>query len=283
MSPEGESPTATKQPHRGCCPTPHNQRNRNRSRVKSSPEGGASVGRSPAEEGQAANAETARTWSLGWRTLAGAFHGPTQQWLEGLRDGAVTTALSEATRWLGSDRERFSDALGISNDFVAKQRSRNIEDVLRDISAEYDRLFIGGTGPMEAPPCESAYRERVAAGAVMARGARTSAVEEVYRRYGMQPPLSQRDLPDNIATELEFMCFLTQREAEAWEKGKVETAKELRRAQLRFVEDHLAHWLPDFCGRVQDATQSDLYFALAGIRREFLTVETRWACGKRVP
>ena len=241
------------------------------------------MSKSAAEEAREANAATARTWSLGWRTLAGAFHGPTQQWLEGLRDGAVTTALWEATRWLGSDRERFSDALGISNDFVAKQQVRNIEDVLRDISAEYDRLFIGRTGPVEAPPCESAYRERDAAGAVMASGARTSAVEELYRTYGMQPSLSQRDLPDNIATELEFMCFLTQREAEAWEKGEVETAKELRRAQLRFVEEHLVHWLPNFCGRVQSAARTKLYLALAGILWEFLAVETHWACGQSTP
>lgn len=241
------------------------------------------MSKSAAEEAREANAETARTWSLGWRTLAGAFHGPTQQWLEGLRDGAVTTAFWEATRWLGSDRERFADALETSKSFVTKQRDRDIEEALRDVKGEYDRLFIGRTGPVEAPPCESAYRERDAAGAVMARGARTSPVQEVYRRYGMQPPLSQRDLPDNIATELEFMCFLTEREAEAWEKGEVETAKELRRAQLRFVEEHLAHWLPDFCGRVQIAAQTKLYLALAGILWEFLAVETGWARAQSAP
>ena len=246
-------------------------------------ERGTTVSKSPAEEAQAANAETARAWSLGWRTLAAAFHGPTQQWLEGLRDGAVTSALSEATRWLGSDRERFSDALGISNDFVAKQQVRKTEDVLRDISAEYDRLFIGGTGPMEAPPCESAYGERATARAAITRGPPTSAVEEFYQRYGMQPPLSHRDLADNIATELEFMWFLTQREADAWEKGEVETAKELRRAQLVFVDEHLARWLPDFCGRVQSAARTKLYLALAGILWEFLEVETRWACRQSTP
>ena len=246
-------------------------------------ERGTTVSKSPAEEAQAANAETARAWSLGWRTLATAFHGPTQQWLEGLREGAVTTSLSEATRWLGSDRERFSDALGISNDFVAKQQVRKTEDVLRDISAEYDRLFIGGTGPMEAPPCESAYRKWDAAEAMTARGSPRSGVEEFYQRYGMQPPPSQRNLPDNIDTELEFMCFLTEREAEAWEKGEVETAKELRRAQLVFVDEHLARWLPDFCGRVQSAARTKLYLALAGILWEFLEVETRWACRQSTP
>ncbi len=283
MNTEGELPATTRQRRRGRYPTSSSRRNSHDHWSKSSPIEGAGVGRSPVEEAQAANAEVARTSSLGWQTLALAFRGATEEWVKDLMDGSVTAALSEATRWVGSDRELFAGALEMSREFMVEQQSRDIRDVLRDIKVEYDHLFIGVPGRLEAPPYESAYLEREAAGEATVRGPTTLAVEKVYRRHGMKPSFAQANKPDHVAAELEFMYFLSRWEGEAWEEGEAEMAKEFRRAQLGFLEEHLAHWVPDFCGRVQNATQSDLYFALAGILREFLTVETCTAYGGRVP
>jgi hypothetical protein len=76
------------------------------------------------------------------------------------------------------------------------------------------------------------------------------------------------------------MYFLSSRERQAWEKGEVETAESLRLAQLRFIEEHLTRWVPDFCRRVQNAARCNLCFALAYILREFLAMETGWASGR---
>lgn len=218
-------------------------------------------------------ARAAERRSLGWRTLALAFYDPTEEWVKALLDGAVPAALSEATRWLDSDRERFVVGLEMLREFATNQQGSDPQDILRDLKVEYARLFIGVAGPMEAPPYESVYRDRDPAGAVMVKGPSTMAVERFYRRHGVQPASGHSDLPDHVATELEFMHCLSSREWEAWKKDESGTAKELRRAQQNFLEEHLAHWLPEFCGRVQNAAPVNLYFALAGILQEYLAVE----------
>jgi TorA maturation chaperone TorD len=238
---------------------------------------------SPAQEAQEANVGIARASSLGWRTLAMAFNEPTQQWVEALLHGTVTADLSEATGCLGSERERFAGALDMIGDFVTEQEVRDIQDVLGDLKMEHARVFFGAASSLKAPPYESAYVEQDGEGAGTVKGPATFAVQEFYGRHGVQPPASLQVLPDHIAIELECMYFLSSREREAWEKGEVGTAEALRRAQLRFVEEHLARWVPDFCRRMQNAARSNLCFALAGILREFLAVETRTAYGRRVP
>ncbi len=254
-----------------------NQRSSDCGWAKSSPDEGRIMSRSPAEEAQAANVGIARACSLGWRELAMAFNEPTQQWVEALLQGTVTADLSEATGWLGSDRERFAAALEMIREFVTGQEVRNVQDVLRDLKVEHARVFVGDASSLKAPPRESAYLEGDGEGAATVRGPATLAVQEFYRRHGVQPRSPLQVLPDHIAIELECMYSLSSRERQAWEKGEVDSAETLRRAQLRFMEEHLAQWVPDFCGRVQDSAESDLYFALADILRELVTVETRWA------
>ncbi len=227
-----------------------------------------------AREPQEAWAQIAKGRSLGWRTLALAFYDPTEEWVKALLDGAVTAALSEATRWLDSDRERFVAGMEMLRDFVTKQQGRDPQDVLRELKVEYTRLFIG-PGAAHAPPYESVYRDRdPASGMAIVQGPSAASVEAAYRQHGLGRHPSHRDLPDHVATELEFMYFLCSREQEAWEKGESRTAKELRRAQQNFLEEHLARWLPEFCGRVQNAAPVNLYLALADILPEYLAVET---------
>ena len=158
--------------------------------------------------------------------------------------------------------------------FVTQQQDRDPHEILRDLKVEYARLFVG-PGAVPAPPCESAYRNRSpSCGISAAQGLWAASVEADYRRRGLSLYPCHRDLPDHVSTELVFMYFLSRQEGEAWEECQIETAKELRRAQLGFLKEHLGGWLPEFCWRVQNATRSNLYWALAHILREFLVAET---------
>ncbi len=238
------------------------------------------MSKSAAEEAREANAGIARACSLGWRTLATAFREPTQQWVEALLHGTVTSDLSEATWWLGSERERFAGALDMIRDFATEQEVRGTKDVLRDLKMEHARVFVGAASSFKAPPYESAYPEQDGERAAAVKGPATFAVQEFYRQHGVQHPSPLEVLPDHIAIELECMYSLSSRERQAWERGEVETAEALRGAQLTFIEKHLARWVPDFCRRVQDSARCNLCFALACILREFLAMETRWTHGR---
>lgn len=227
-----------------------------------------------AREAEEANAGIARACSLGWRTLALAFDEMTEQWLEGLLNGAVTAAFWEVQRCLGPDEEPFARGLEAMRQFVTEQQERDRQQILRDLKAECTRLFIG-PGPVPAPPCESAYRDRdPSRGTAAVQGLWAASVEAAYRRHGLSLYPCHRELPDHVATELVFMYFLSRQEGEAWEKGQAETAREFRHAQLEFLREHLVRWVPDFCEQVQNATRSNLYWALADILREFLVAET---------
>jgi TorA maturation chaperone TorD len=227
-----------------------------------------------AKEAEEANALEAKARSFGWRALALAFDEMTEQWVEALVSGAVIAALSEVQRSLGSDKVRFARGLAVMKKFVTQQQDRDPHEILRDLKVEYARLFVG-PGAVPAPPCESAYRNRSPSCDISAaQGLWAASVEADYRRRGLSLFPCHRDLPDHVSTELVFMYFLSRQEGEAWEEGQIETAKELRRAQLGFLKEHLGGWLPEFCWRVQNATRSNLYWALAHILREFLVAET---------
>ncbi|NIN12708.1 MAG: hypothetical protein GTN62_12870 [Gemmatimonadales bacterium] len=219
-----------------------------------------------------ANAGMARARSLGWRALALAYDEMTEQWVEALLGGLVTAALLEVQRGLGPDKERFARGLEVMRQFGIQQQERDPHEVLRDLKDEYARLFMG-PGSLPAPPCESAYRDPSSDTSTV-QNLWAASVEAAYRRHGLSLYPCHRDLPDHVATELVFMYFLSRQEGEAWEKGQAETAKEFRRAQLEFLKEHLVRWLPDFCERVQNATRSNVYWALADILREFLVAET---------
>ena len=50
-------------------------------------------------------------------------------------------------------------------------------------------------------------------------------------------------------SSLEFMAFLCERESDEWEHQS-EAARQLRRQERAFLDDHLARWYPEFCWRI---------------------------------
>jgi ferredoxin len=94
----------------------------------------------------------------------------------------------------------------------------------------------------------------------------TLAVRQAYAEEG----LASEDglLPDHLATELEFMSFLAQREVEAWAGGDEEGAVTRLRQQEAFLADHLGHWVPPFCQQVLTGEAHPFYADLAQRTRE---------------
>ena len=79
------------------------------------------------------------------------------------------------------------------------------------------------------------------------RDGREGILEDVMRFYeffGVQIQEANRDYPDHLVTELEFMAFLCQREA----AGK--DVDSFRRASRDFLQRHLLAWAPGFAERL---------------------------------
>jgi len=125
---------------------------------------------------------------------------------------------------------------------------------LDELRVEYTRLFIGPAGP-PCPPYESVYRDGeddAEFGPV--EGPSTAAVRRWYREFGVQPAPDHPDLPDHIATELEFAAYLA-------DEGRADRLDQ-------FLDEHLRVWADAFLRRVEAETREAFYAALARTTRE---------------
>ncbi|NJD65815.1 MAG: hypothetical protein FIB00_11335 [Chloroflexi bacterium] len=111
-----------------------------------------------------------------------------------------------------------------------------------DFQAEYLRLFeIGDASGPAASLHGGAYT-----------GDRTKRLEEVVRFYeyfGLKASAEDPRPADHLATELEFMKFLTLKEATS---ASPRLQASFRRAQQDFLERQLLPWLPELVRRTTD-------------------------------
>lgn len=70
-----------------------------------------------------------------------------------------------------------------------------------------------------------------------------------YEFFDVRLNENDRDYPDHLVTELEFLAWLCQQEHAAEDKGG--DAASFRRAARDFLDRHLAAWLPEFQRRLE--------------------------------
>lgn len=135
-----------------------------------------------------------------------------------------------------------------------------------DFQAEYIRLFDVGEGNgVPAPILGGAYQE----------GDRRKQLEEVVRFYeyfGLKTSAEDIRPPDHLATEFEFMCYLTFKEAAS---ASPRLQKSFRRAQVDFLERQLA-WLPEFARRTKEASRIPFYTWAAETAVRFLNADAQY-------
>lgn len=194
--------------------------------------------------------EHAVSRSRAWAAFARLFEYPDAATIERVRSGAIAeemAAVLAAVDVDGAVPDR--EALGDAGEGDA-------------LAVEYTRLFdAGGTAP--CPLYGGAYG-----------GARMKTMEEAVRFYdhfGLTLAEAPRELPDHLATELEFLHFLAFREAEALVGGG--EVDPWRRAQRDFIARHPGRWVPDLRGRLARA-QAMRFFVEAAARLEALLTNT---------
>lgn len=115
------------------------------------------------------------------------------------------------------------------------------------LAADYLAAFELGRGKSPVPLFEGMHRGDLG---------REGILEDLLRFYEFfDVKLSEidREYPDHLVTELEFLAWLCLREQAAEQKGG--DAESFRRAARDFLDRHLAAWLPTF-RRKLEATDS---------------------------
>jgi len=193
---------------------------------------------------------------------------PDKDFLRTAANKGFDSLLTSLTQRRGN-LEEIREGLELLSNFVRKSKGKTLEEISRELSVEYTRLFRGVKqfyGP--PPPYESVYRE----GFVM--GESTVEVSREYQEVGVGLPIKYKgEPPDHISFELDFMRFLCNKEREAWKNHDKKEALKIIKKQGRFLNDHLAQWVPSFCEKVVSESRTDFYRALAMITKIFLGIE----------
>jgi putative dimethyl sulfoxide reductase chaperone len=191
-----------------------------------------------------------------YQLLAAAFAFPDEDFFGALRDGTFATALAHLCETLPYDLTRMA-TLGLGA----------VGESYAEFEAEYIRLFdVGAAGP----PCP------LYGGVYI--GDRMKVMEDATRFYNffslrVSPQL--RELPDHITTQLEFLHYLTFREAEARQHG-LDPAP-LLRAQRDFLSRHLCKWVPRLQAKLTKQTTLSFFPALVRFAAAFFEQDYGYA------
>uniref|UniRef100_Q3AS11 Cytoplasmic chaperone TorD n=1 Tax=Chlorobium chlorochromatii (strain CaD3) TaxID=340177 RepID=Q3AS11_CHLCH len=116
------------------------------------------------------------------------------------------------------------------------------------LQAEYTRLFLNGYPNTPCPPYESVYREE------RMMGESSLAVQKLYQQWEIA---IDANLSDHLATELEFLAFLSAATT------LTEVATDALATREYFLEEHVRQWLPQFCRDLQKEATVEAYRLLS--------------------
>lgn len=196
-----------------------------------------------------------------YRWLALGFYPPDESLLQALHDGGLVTELRHATLWLGADQQLLSPALKMLVELPPTELAEQRKVYLHLFEQGVERILLH----------ERAYRWREAASLLNTPQAYNTTLERIYTGSGVKP---LGDQSDHAAVELEFLAYLCTREAEYWRLGQFSTARNQRRFEHAFLQEHPGRWLPEVCWRLRQRSQPCFYTALADFCAVWLSLES---------
>lgn len=138
-----------------------------------------------------------------------------------------------------------------------------------DLQREHGRIFSHLLS-LDCPPSETVYTARE----IFEETAELSDIAGFFRAFGLE--LAERERPDHITVELEFMHLLTSKEAYAHLYHGAEKARLCRVVQRKFVEAHLGRWGRQFAHQLAARAAGGLFAATATLIDAFLADEVTY-------
>lgn len=126
---------------------------------------------------------------------------------------------------------------------------------VRAVRQEHTSLLVKA----EAPPYEGSYVPGMRLSQELAD------IAGFLRAFGLRP---RGERPDHLATELEFLAFLTLKEALAQDGGRTDDADVCRDARGTFLRDHLGRWIGAHARSVAERARLPVYPLLVGLIRK---------------
>jgi TorA maturation chaperone TorD len=147
------------------------------------------------------------------------------------------------------------------------------EKLLEDLAVEYTRLFLGPG--QHISPHESVHHEIDGGDWGRLWGKSTVEVKKFIETAGLEYTSAYTGLPDHICVELEFMQEVIKRELQAWKEKDREGAIYCLKIEKKFIEEHMARWVPGFCDKIIEYAELSFYREMAKLTKSFMENEHR--------
>lgn len=143
---------------------------------------------------------------------------------------------------------------------------RNLRDA--QLEAEYISTFTHVCAA-DCNPCETSYlcKHLFQVSQTLAE------LNGLYHAFGVEPA---GERPDHISVQLEFLSYLTYREAGEEMRGEAERAEESRKARRLFLERHVGRWFRTFLFLVRRKARNGPYHAVADFCEALLSSDAEF-------
>jgi DMSO reductase family type II enzyme chaperone len=132
--------------------------------------------------------------------------------------------------------------------------------------AEHTRVFSHILSK-DCPPCETIYTAKH----VFQETQDLSDISGFYRAFGLE--MGDKERLDHITVELEFMHFLTYKEAYAQTHHGPAKARLCRKFQRKFMRDHLGRWAVEFARRLGQKANGGYFGCVSSVLETFLKAD----------
>jgi TorA maturation chaperone TorD len=168
--------------------------------------------------------------------------------------------LESVLETLEKEMEGLDYKLGLKGKKIRDGFDRS-DTALAQLGVACAKLFIG---PFEliAPPYGSVYLDEKR----QVMGNSTMRVVEYYIDTGLNPSESNKEPPDHISTEMEFMYYLAFQYLKTGESQFVEKQK-------KFFLTHMNSWVPKFARDIVQGKIHPFYSSLASLTNDFFAWE----------
>jgi len=203
----------------------------------------------------------------------------TAEWMETVARSAIYALLSHAISYPTADRIHalrtdvrplLTEVATDDNELGDALRNvlESLDTPLADLQHAFDMQFSHITSP-DCPAHETAFSIRD----VFQQAQVMADIAGFFGAHGVEVGASEKERPDHIGAELEFMSLLARKEAHAVRAGLTEQLNETRRTQVIFLRDHLGCWGPSFGRRVAKLAESPLYRSVGELLTRWLEAD----------
>lgn len=193
-----------------------------------------------------------------YRLLSAAFLYPEETLVRVVKEGVLQAHASLS---------HFIDDDGVKEALAAISPAAFCLDLLH---AEY-RYIFGHAISRECPPYETEY----GSAHLFQQAHKLGDIAGYYRAFGLEVSDRAKERLDHIAVELEFMGFLSLKEAYAFTYDGEEKASICREGQRKFLEEHLGRWVFLFATLLRRKAPEGVYRHVVSLLEAFLTAECR--------